>query len=90
VILAYIIAIDQLFGLFVWLISHQPSEQTSHQQPASSIFLSEQISTSNQPNEQALMLPHAIILTLLEAPGKTKDASRLVSFVSCARRGPPL
>jgi hypothetical protein len=30
------------------------SDQTSHQQPASSIFLSEQISTSHQPNEQAI------------------------------------
>jgi hypothetical protein len=40
-------------ALFVWLISHQPtvilSEQTSHQQSANSIFLSEQISTSHQP-----------------------------------------
>jgi hypothetical protein len=47
-------------ALFVWLISHQPavlfSKQTSHQQPASSTFLSEQTSTraiSQQPNEQA-------------------------------------
>jgi hypothetical protein len=29
------------------------SEQTSHQQSAKSIFLSQQISTSHQPNEQA-------------------------------------
>jgi hypothetical protein len=29
------------------------SQQLSHQQPASSTFLSEQISTSHQPNEQA-------------------------------------
>jgi hypothetical protein len=40
--------------LFAWLISHQPtgtflSEQTSHQQSASSTFLSEQTSTSHQP-----------------------------------------
>jgi hypothetical protein len=33
-------------------LAYQP-EQTSHQQPASSTFLSEQISTSHQPNEQA-------------------------------------
>jgi hypothetical protein len=48
----------EVFGketaLFAWLISHQPavlflSEQTSHQQPASSTFLSEQTSTSHQP-----------------------------------------
>jgi hypothetical protein len=43
----------QLNTLFAWLISHQPSvlfsEQTSHQQPASGTFLSEQISTSHQP-----------------------------------------
>jgi hypothetical protein len=29
------------------------SEQTSHQQPTSNIFLSEKISTSHQSNEQA-------------------------------------
>jgi hypothetical protein len=29
------------------------SQQISHQQPASSTFLSEQTSTSHQPNEQA-------------------------------------
>jgi hypothetical protein len=29
------------------------SEQTSHQQPASGIFLSDQISTSHQQNEHA-------------------------------------
>jgi hypothetical protein len=45
--------------LFVWLISHQPavlflSEQISHQQPANSTFPSQQISTSHQPNEQAV------------------------------------
>jgi hypothetical protein len=43
----------KIYALFVWLISHQPavlflSEQTSHQQPANSTFLSEQISTSHQ------------------------------------------
>jgi hypothetical protein len=50
--------------LFVWLISHQPTvlfsqnkPATSNQpQPASNTFLSEQISTSHQPNEQAVDL----------------------------------
>jgi hypothetical protein len=32
------------------------SEQISHQQPANSTFLSAQISTSRQPNEQAVNL----------------------------------
>jgi hypothetical protein len=32
------------------------SEQISHQQPASSTFLSEQITTNHQPNEQTLDL----------------------------------
>jgi hypothetical protein len=32
------------------------SKQTSHQQPASSNFLSEQISTSHQPNEQVVQV----------------------------------
>jgi hypothetical protein len=46
-----------LDAMFVWFISHQPaflSEQISHQQPANSTFLLEQISTSHhhQPNEQ--------------------------------------
>jgi hypothetical protein len=36
------------------------SEQTSHQQLASSIFLSEQISTSHQPNEQAVYFDHKV------------------------------
>jgi hypothetical protein len=41
-------------ALFAWLISHQPavlflSEQTSHQQPATSTHLSVQTSTSHQP-----------------------------------------
>jgi hypothetical protein len=45
------------FGLSV--TSHQPvvlflSEQISHQQPANSTFPSQQISTSHQPNEQAV------------------------------------
>jgi hypothetical protein len=39
---------------FVWLISPAVlfSEQTSHQQSASSTFLSEQISTSHQPPDK--------------------------------------
>jgi hypothetical protein len=40
-------------ALFVWLISHQPAVLFSHNKPVSSTFLSEQISTSHQPNEQA-------------------------------------
>jgi hypothetical protein len=37
-------------ALFVWLISHQPAVLFSPaQQPTSSSFLSEQISTSHQP-----------------------------------------
>jgi hypothetical protein len=39
--------------LFVWLISHQPAVLFSQNKPAISTFLSEQISTSHQPNEQA-------------------------------------
>jgi hypothetical protein len=40
-----------LHTLFAWLIATSTflSQQTSHQQPASSILLSEQISTSYQP-----------------------------------------
>jgi hypothetical protein len=41
--------------LFVWLNSTFLSEQTSHQQPASSTFLSEQISISYQPNEPVVL-----------------------------------
>jgi hypothetical protein len=46
--------VSNIAAMFVRLISHQPastflSEQTSHQQSASSTFLSEQISTSHQP-----------------------------------------
>jgi hypothetical protein len=37
------------------------SEQTSHQQAASSIFLLEQISTNHQPNEQAAGCKQACI-----------------------------
>jgi hypothetical protein len=49
--------VKSIFALFIWLISHQPivlffSEQTTHQQPANKTFISEQISTSHQPNEQ--------------------------------------
>jgi hypothetical protein len=36
-------------GLFVWLISHQPTILFSHNKSANSSFLSEQISTSHQP-----------------------------------------
>jgi hypothetical protein len=36
------------------------SEQTSHQQPTSSTFLSERISTSHQPNEQAGRWPGCV------------------------------
>jgi hypothetical protein len=38
--------------LFVWLIRHQPAVLFSQNKPAISTFLSEQISTSHQPNEQ--------------------------------------
>jgi hypothetical protein len=43
--------------LFVWLIIHQPTvlftEQINHQQPANTIFLSQQTpANSSQPNEQ--------------------------------------
>jgi hypothetical protein len=53
---------SKLFGPFVWLISHQRavlfiSEQTSYQQLANNTFLSQQISTSHQPNEQAACPP---------------------------------
>jgi hypothetical protein len=57
---------------FAWLISHQPailflSEQIGHQQPANSIILSEEISTSHQPpvkrTGSRLLLPyHARIM----------------------------
>jgi hypothetical protein len=39
------------FGLSA--TNHFVPEDTSHQQPTNSIFLSEQISTSHQPNKQA-------------------------------------
>jgi hypothetical protein len=41
-----------IYALFVWPPANStfPSDQTSHQQSDSSIFLSEQISTSHQPS----------------------------------------
>jgi hypothetical protein len=54
--------------LFAWLATSQQyfiflTEQTRHELPASSTFLSEQINTSHQPNKQgsglrACALPH--------------------------------
>jgi hypothetical protein len=38
------------------------SEQTSHQQSASSTFLSQQISTSHQPKEQTVNLRFCYLL----------------------------
>jgi hypothetical protein len=40
--------------LFVRLISHQPAVLFSQNKPASSTFLSQQISTSHHPNEQGV------------------------------------
>jgi hypothetical protein len=37
------------YSLFAWLISHQPAVFFSQNKPATSTFLSEQISTSHQP-----------------------------------------
>jgi hypothetical protein len=39
--------------MFVWLISRQPAVLFSQNKPVSSTFVSEQTSTSHQPNEQA-------------------------------------
>jgi hypothetical protein len=41
------------------------SEQISHQQPAGSTFLSQQIITSHQPNEQAGHLARALTRILI-------------------------
>jgi hypothetical protein len=43
-------------ALFVWLISHQPAVFFSQNKPANSTLLSQQISTSHQPNEQGVAL----------------------------------
>jgi hypothetical protein len=67
--------------LFVWLISHQPAvlfsqnkPATSNQpQPASSTFLSEQISTSHQPKEQET--PIAVDNTSMEQQHTTHFCS---------------
>jgi hypothetical protein len=44
------------------------SQQISYQQPASSSFLSEQTSTSHEPNEQAAPLQDWIMTELVVAP----------------------
>jgi hypothetical protein len=50
----------QICALFVWLISHQPAVLFSQNKPATSTFLSEQISISHQPNERAAVFSYAI------------------------------
>jgi hypothetical protein len=40
--------------VFAWLINHQPAVLFSKNKPTTNISLLEQISTSHQPNEQAV------------------------------------
>jgi hypothetical protein len=48
----YITFMLKIIALFAWLISHQPAVLFSQNKPASSTFISEQISTSHQPPAQ--------------------------------------
>jgi hypothetical protein len=55
------------------------SQQISHQQPASSTFLSEQTSTSHQPNEQAACGSHPVEF-LLNSTVRVASRHRVVGL----------
>jgi hypothetical protein len=76
-------------SLFAWLISQQYFSLRTNQQPASSTFLSKQISASHQPNEQALALccvrPDGSVLKALSlkaGPGQSQQFSHSNSFIA--------
>jgi hypothetical protein len=61
-------------SLFVRLISHQPAVLFSQNKPANCTFLSQKISTSHQPNEQAEHQRHAATARLSDSDTIGKDS----------------